>query len=309
MFYKITCPFVLVRSHESNNVKFRGYNQLVLTTPFKRKNPLNCKDTTVEIEALNNDKYRFMIISNTLDSTEKQVQFIENISEYISFQINKNERNPKYGNIVVQISWYEFYTSSSEKKDDFSFHRPGISYSVGASVKRNLNLAETDWESAFPNEVLHFYCDGLKAEGDKSKYFHWFLILEYMENSPKYKEMFDGSKLFDEEDQKEIKDVAERMSNNTKKSALLNLLSRTKEVRSAKLLKILKHLGISTYKSSGKEMELTESIVGDIIQKRNTLFHSGTEFDDSVLWAHLFPLVTLVVDRIMKNPNVLNKVT
>jgi len=305
MQYKITCPFFLISSHEIQDVGFRGGNHLKLTTPFKQDNPLGFENTTIEVEQIEGDKYNISAISTILNTKEKQIEFLEKISEYISFLINRTEHNPHYGTIFVKIEWFEF-NAVLQSQDCDKFHDTlYVSDALALSSTRTFELVNEDWQDATYNDLLRFYFDGLRAEHKKSIYFHWFLILEYLENSRKYILLFDNNKLFDDTEKQLIKNVAEKMTDNTKKSALLNLLSRTKEFRNAKLLKMLNHLNITNYNSSGKQVELTKSIIRDITQGRNALFHSGTEFPEATLWNHLFPLVTLVVEYVSSNPGCL----
>jgi len=308
MQYKITCPFSLTSSHEIQSIGFRGGNKLELSTPFKKENPLGFNSTTLEILRLKEDKYNIVVISSVLDTEEKQIKFFEMVSEYFSFLINIEEKNPHYGTIYINIEWFEF---TSILLDEVSSAEPSspihLSDAVALLSTRPFNLLDKDIAGATYNDLLSFYFDGLKAGHKKSKYFHWFLILEYLENSNKYRNLFNVNKLFDEDEIRLINDVAGKMSNSTKKGAILNLLSRTKEFRDAKLLKMLNHLSINNYNSLGKCIELTEDTIKWIIQGRNSLFHSGSEFPDIALWAHLFPLVTLVVKYVSSNPHALDE--
>ncbi len=93
------------------------------------------------------------------------------------------------------------------------------------------------------------------------------------------------------------------MSDGVKKSAILQLLSRTKEFRNRKLLLLLNEIGIKSYNSLGNHTELSENTIRDITGGRNKLFHSGTTFSDATLWFHLFPIVTEIVGLISKKPD------
>jgi hypothetical protein len=318
MRYKITCPFLLISSHEIESVGFRGGNNLELTTPFNQNNPFGVENSTLEINQLAEGKYNICAISSVLNSEKKQIEFLENVAEYISFLINKTENNPHYGNIFVKIEWLDFKVvpqcddviASDETHHVSVIDRINISDAVTMSSTRTCRLSNNDWDGISHNDLLRFYFDGLKAEHKKSKYFHWFLILECLEKSQKYKAMF-NEKLFNDFDEQQIRELAEKISSchdDSKKGALLGLLSRTKESRNAKLLKMLNGLNVNSYKSFGMvQCELVIPTVSKIVDGRNKLFHSGTTISDDVLWCHLFPIVTLVVEYVSKNPNCLNK--
>lgn len=309
MRYKITCPFFLISSHEIESVGFRGGNNLELTTPFNQSNPFGVENTTLEINQLVEGKYNICAISSVLDSEKKQIEFLEKVAEYISFLINKTENNPHYGNIFAKIEWLEFKVIPQHED---ATSRLYISDAVTMSSTRTCSLSNNDWDGISHNDLLRFYFDGLKAEHKKSKYFHWFLILECLEKSSKYEAMFKFSeKLFDDSDKKLIEELVKQMANcKSKKDTLLSLLSKTKKTKSAKLLEILNTLNVNNYKSFGlkeHEHELNESIIKKIVQGRNSLVHTGSVISDDILWAHLFPIVTLVVEYVSKNPNCLNE--
>lgn len=87
-----------------------------------------------------------------------------------------------------------------------------------------------------------------------------------------------------------------------KKSAILNLLSRTKEFRNHKLMTMLHHLGITRVTTFGETTAVTEEMIKGITVGRNALFHSGSKVSDEILWRNLFPLVTHVVERVSCSP-------
>jgi hypothetical protein len=306
MSYKITCPFTLISSHKIEEVGFRGGNNIRLTIPFKIDTPLGFTGINLEIDQLEEDKYNIVIISNSLDTKEKQVRFLEKISEYISFLINRKENNPQYGSIFVNIEWFDFKAILLQEDSNSFLSTAHLTDFWEISSTRPVTISHDDLSSATYNDLLQFYFNGLRAEHKKSKYFHWFLILEYLEKSGKYKNLFNDKKLFDEVEEQEIKNVAEKMNDPVKKGVILNLLSRTKEFRNTKLLKMINCLEITNYNSIGKHVEITEEIVKTIINGRNALFHSGTKFPEPILWEHLFPLVTLIVEHVSKNAHALD---
>ncbi|SDX61901.1 hypothetical protein SAMN05421783_1433 [Thiocapsa roseopersicina] len=158
-------------------------------------------------------------------------------------------------------------------------------------------------ECATYHDLLRFHFDGLRAEHKKSKYFHWFLILEYLENSQIYKTQFSSNTLFDKHETAELSRVADKMSNEVKKSAVLKLLSRTKEPRNYKLLRILNEIGINSIRTDygTKELEISEEIINKITKGRNALFHGSSEFPEHILWTILFPLVNQIAEHVSCN--------
>lgn len=295
---KITCSFSVISSNEIVEPGFRGGNKLVLTLPLSIKNPMELSDTALEVTEAHDGSYQITITSAQLTSKILQIEFVEKIAEYLSFLINRDEKNPRYGNLFIKINWFNFSATSIREEHDGHHETVHISDSLSITSTRNLQLLEKDWRNATYNDMLRFYFDGLRAEHEKSKYFHWFLILEYLENSKKYAYMFAHDKLFNEAESKIIEDAANNMSDTTKKGAVKNLLSRTREFRSAKLLKFINAIGISDYSSNGKSVKLTEETLKAITKGRNAIFHSGSVFPDAALWNDLFPLATLIVEQI-----------
>ena len=96
------------------------------------------------------------------------------------------------------------------------------------------------------------------------------------------------------------------MSDDVKKSAIRNLLSRTKEFRNRKLFLILNEIGLKKYKKMGEQIDLSEDIIRNITSGRNALFHKGSSFPEETLWSHLFPIVREVTTLVLKNPKCLD---
>jgi hypothetical protein len=77
MPFKITCPFSLPRSHEIHDVGFRGGNNIELTLPIQQKDFLGIIGTSLEINQDQNGKYYFVVVSDSLNTEEKQVGYLE----------------------------------------------------------------------------------------------------------------------------------------------------------------------------------------------------------------------------------------
>lgn len=303
---KITCTICVISSNEITDPSFKGDNKLVLTLPQCINDPMGFSDTVLEVTKVSEstedeDSYQLTIISSQLASKNLQIEFIEKISEHLSFLINRSEQNPRFGNIFVKVNWFDFNAIPIQEADNSFQSVIHLSERLSITSTRPLQILEKDFYDANYTDILRFYFDGLRAEHKKSKYFHWFLILEYLENSDKYKQMFSHDKLFNQAESKIIDDAANKMSDGTKKGAVKNLLSRTREFRSAKLLKIINAIGITTYLLNGQSIELIEETLKTITVKRNEIFHNGSSFPEDILWNHLFPLATLIVEKITIN--------
>ena len=307
MRVKITCPFRLPSSHEIHEIGFRGGNNIKLTTPFRLDGFLGKVGTNLEILEHEKGKYGIEIYSDSLLKEDEQISFLERVSEYLSFLINKREGNPHYGTNFVELEWFEFKAISIQENNELFHDTLHISDALAISSTRKVTLEEEEVLRGSYHDVLRFYYDGLRAEHAKSKYFHWFLILEYLENSRKYRALFDSNKLFDENEKVMLKEVADKMSDGVKKGAILNLLSRTKEFRNYKLLNLIQELGITEVAFGGKSTAVSEGMIKTIVDGRNSLFHSGEAFPEAALWGSLFPLVTQVVDIVSSNNTCLDE--
>lgn len=283
-------------SHEIQEIGFRGGNNIELTTPFRLDGFYGKVGTNLEIIEHEKGKYGIVIDSDSLLKEDEQIDFLERVSEYLSFLINKRESNPHYGTNFVELEWFEFKAIEIQESNEPFQDTMYISDALAISSTRTVTLDEEEISRASYHDVLRFYCDGLRAEHAKSKYFHWFLILEYLENSEKYRALFNSNKLFDENEKVLLERVADKMSDGVKKGAILNLLSRTKEFRNYKLCNLILELGITEVSFAGKSTEVSEGMIKTIVDGRNSLFHSGEAFPEAALWGSLFPLVTQVVD-------------
>lgn len=301
MPHRFSCPFSIASSHEIHEVGFRGGNTINLVTPLSFKAPLGLFGTSLHINNLNDKKYTFIVLSEELTAVDDQVNFIEKVTEFLSFLIGHGEANPHFGTSFIKPIWLEF--KSDYITDDNGEPQGGLKVTEALEIEstRKVDLTGKHLSASSHTDMLRFYVDGLRAAHAKSKYFHWFLILEYLENSDKYAALFNANKLFNATETNLIKEVADKLDG-PKKGALLNLLERTKEFRNGKLVKMLHTLGITKIQTHA----VTEEMIKGITNGRNALFHSGSGIPENVLWQHLFPLVTLVVEHVSANPTCLD---
>ena len=300
MQIKITCPFSLPSSHEIHEVGFRGDNKIRLTLPFRREGFLGVVGTSLEINQGEDGKYFFVIESDSLDQEVTQVKYLKRAAEFLSFLINKKEHNPHYGTNFIKLEWFDFKAVMIQENDEPFTDVIHLSDALALSSTRTVTLEEGEESQGTYHDIMQFYFDGLRAEHKKSKYFHWFLILEDLEHSEKYKALFNPNKLFDENETQQLKEVANKMNNGAKKGAVLNLLSRTKEFRSYKLHKLINEFGITSISALGKTYDISEEKIKQVIDGRNALFHRGSDFPELILWNILFPLVTKIVEHVSR---------
>jgi len=300
---KISCDFEIKTSHIIESIGFRGENQLTLELPFKIENFI--RDGT-SLEIFKNElTYTIIVISTQLEETADQVAYLEQSMEFISFLVNRREINPHYGNMYADII---LNSLKVERQNDNGQTIAGditIQASAELSSNRKVKLSDEFSKVEYYHDIMRIYYDGLKSQHKKSKYFHWFLVIEHLEQSNKYKELFKNNKLFNEEDERLLKELSERLNSARKKNVISEQLRRTEESREEKLLQILSALGITTIYSFGKIIPITVEIIAAIVKRRNALFHSGASFPEELLWNNLFPLATLVAERVSQDPECL----
>lgn len=210
---EINCSFSIKSSHEINTVGFLGKNEFKLIAPLEFKDTFNSRGTVVNIEQQDNDKYRFHIISKTLSTEDEQITFIQKFSEYFSFLIAQSEKNPQSGTPFIKPLFSSFKSTHLPTRENAEYS--GINDSINISeeltvtLTRTIDLQEKSGLRAYHTDVAQFYYDGLRAEHEKSKYFHWFLILEHLENTSAYKKI-NKTKLFSNEEIDQIENLAKK---------------------------------------------------------------------------------------------------
>ncbi len=281
--------YINQKYHLENFQTYSNINYAEIT-PIEKKDKVQDKTKGHQIESY------LLSISLKPDYDETEVHsFIKAFAGFLSFFISNETPDPWYGTHFVEIEWHTLRIVSSDKI--------GVSDSLGISANQRIDLNSSDFENIFGNELVKFFYEGLKAKQLKSKYFHWFLIFEALENCPKYQSTFIDH-LFSPEDEAQIKTLAESMNSSVKKGAVIALLKRTAESRKIKLFKLLQILGVSHYDDLEEEKPITQDIISNIIDGRNSLFHRGSSFPEGELWS-LFRICRKILKLVIENPNIL----
>lgn len=296
----IECPITIKTSHEVNKIGFSGTNKLEINANFLEtiQGPLNRQNTMMQVEKIDDSRFKFIIATSELILLEDQIDFIETVSHLLSYYLNEEEINPRYGTCYVDIGWDGFFSKGGNSDSH-------IRDSLRLNGTRKVSLDFAKFKS-FNNAVMYqFYYDGLRAEQAKSKFFCWFLILEGLESSEKYKELFNRELLFNGAEKTKIQNLAEKMPDNRRKAVVLSLIKGTMKPRTTKLYEFLKYIGAGKYKFFTQETVLTETKVKEIVEARNRIFHQSSRFDQELLWNHLFPIVRSVLRNLSAAPNLL----
>lgn len=303
------CKFELFSSHIINEVGFQGASIYNLEEGVLRSCPLGSPNTKIELSCTNRPDFIVRVESLYLKEQVKQVLYLKRLASYLSFVAAKNEPDGYYGTPFIKVHFDKFLTKAITIEDENfittpSYFNSSVEIKDSLSIKsisrvrfNNDNIIEVSY-----NEVLDYYYNGLTAESGKSKFFHWFLIIEYLEGCGLYSELFPSGTMFSEGESNSIRCLANNFSND-KRNVLLSVLTRTALFRNQKLFKLLSQLGITQLKTIIGVQSITLDIVKSVTTARNKIFHRGNEFPNDILWNSLFPLVTLIVEKIIQDPN------
>ncbi|WP_337073874.1 hypothetical protein [Aeromonas veronii] len=292
------CDFEIRSSHDVNQIEFSGESSFVLDEKFNLDCPYGNPDTNITIEKIDTNTSKITVSSIKISDKEKQGKYLEKITILLSSILGFKEKNPFYGTPFITLNLHSFHSRVEGTSSETTLQ---LSDSLHLKSTANVKFSDFDFSSIQDTELLNHYYNGLRAESGKSKFFHFFLILEILECSDLYKKMFPAGTLFDNNQKAEILKFADKFSG-AQKSSLLNCLSRTEKFRNEKLLNILNKIGITTVDGVASQIILDQSTIKNITDARNKLFHKGEVFNENLLYYTLFPLVTQVVKKVLKDP-------
>ncbi|WP_277850638.1 hypothetical protein [Moellerella wisconsensis] len=310
--YIIECKFEFFSSHSINEVGFQGASVYNLEEGVSCCCPLGFSNTTIALSCTNSPDFNVKIESLDLKEESDQVLYLNCLASYLSFVASKSVIDGYYGTPFIKVHFDTFRTNTIFVENK-SYTESSVSLKSLVKITDNLSIASFN-RVKFNNsniinihysEVLDYYYNGLRAESEKSKFFHWFLIVEYLEGSDLYSRTFPSGTMFTEDENNSIRELASNFSND-KKNALLSVLTRTSEFRNQKLFKLLSELDIRELPHIKGILPITLDTVKSVTTARNKLFHRGNEFPQDILWFALFPLVRLIIEKITQEPKCLD---
>lgn len=298
---KIHCPCTIKTSHHFSSFDFQHGNSIEArgTLSFTDLNFLNWKIFSITLEkGPDKSKEDNFIIDITLPESivGHEIKFLVfSIAQQISFLMNLSEQavNPHHGTFYVDVDLFNL-----EIKDG----GPGISVKMGMQSSVNFDFSSISLRSTKYQGLLELFYEGARSELPKSKYFHWFLILEYLEYSERYRDKFkQESHIFTEQEKLRIREVANIFDDERKKGLVLDALQPkyTVKNRQEKLYEfIVDILNITSVKVGLNIKDVDKQFVSEIVTTRHSLFHPGKAFDEAILWFKLCPLVLEVLKKI-----------
>lgn len=293
---EFSCPFTIETSHRIEEIESKGDKAIELGLPISLSSQkiFGKNISSLDIEKKDTNSYEITVQSDEMESNHEIIKFLNEFGIILGFLISEKETNPLYGTHYIN---FHFFKISKSKKNNASLE---ISDKVEIKLTRPLKVNPDDFSSLNTNDLLTFFIDGLKAESEKSKYFFWFLILEYLENQDDFRSRFSGSRLFSEDEIEKVTSLADGFGDPRKKDALLGIKNRTQKTRTEKLTDYLISKGIHKYKSGSEELEVTTDVMQKIIKARNALFHSGNTSISKLLYFELFPIVQKILNLEMR---------
>jgi hypothetical protein len=232
---------------------------------------------------------------------EKEIKkYFEQEAQVASLAVAKNEKNSIDGCPYFTVNWTSLNIKTipnvaTNHKKKLMFVEDSLSMREYFSMKstRTIQLEEVkkylDNINNYSFLVESFY-HGLMSNNNKSKYFNFFVIIEHIENSSKFRNSFKEDLLFNEEEKYIICNFIKQFGEH-KKSILANILTKTRLSRKEKLFRYLSGLHLPCIDSYQIKLE----DIDNIIDQRNKLFHSSEKFNLNILYDKLFPLVKEIV--------------
>ncbi|PID58138.1 hypothetical protein CSB45_05480 [candidate division KSB3 bacterium] len=174
-----------------------------------------------------------------LPRDEDLVAFLNRFSKTLSFLINRENYDPHYGTIYVDIDLFQLTIATN---DD----RWSVKDKLKAKMREMVSTMLEQIDACDNSLLLDFYYEGLRTELEKSKFFHWFHVLEFLEESELYKRKFNSERLFSPEEVTQIKTLAKSMDSDRKRGIITGVLRHTAKNREEKIFELLTDMGITS---------------------------------------------------------------
>lgn len=258
---------------------------------------INPRNTAVDKDFSVTEKFDFCFEVVKVMTREESIDFARKVESYFTLLLARKNVDPQSGFNYAEVDWLNFCTTNS-------FNNKVIRTTLLGKMTAQLELNREQWNvtNEYDDVIFSNYYDGLRANSCISKYFHWFLIIEVIEHSNRYKREF-TELLFEAS---ELDAIAKQFKSNAKSEAIKSLKGRTKKSRKRKLYEILQTIGVNEYSIYDEKYCLTLETVNKIIEYRNSLFHRGGKFDERFIWYHFFPIVREIVTLLLNNPKLLD---
>jgi|GEM_PF-1660928 len=295
-----TVPFSIRSSHDVNSVGFSGQNTISWPVPFNQSDlEVNgIRPLLLEITRTKLDEYLLKVTGKQQLNEPTALELASTLELHLTFLLNRQNPNPHYGTFFVRLDLQDFRSL----RVGSGLH---ITDSLAIRTEGRYQTELDDWKNIAQSDLLEYYAEGSRTSESKSKYFQWFRIIEMLEGSTRYRNRMGWTQLFSGAEQNLLGAIADFLGNERKRAIIRSMFSRTTQARHEKLALFLSELGITEYIVGGNRTPVSPEKLNEIIQARNNLFHAGSNFDEKILWQHLFPLVTAIANAAHMKPLVL----
>jgi hypothetical protein len=300
---QIICPCSIKTSHSSKYIdrEFSNFIKITGNLSLKNVNISGLLLPSVAIEKKSDAREDdVFIIKLTLNETADYRQIatiLLSIAQQISFFINLSEHavNPHHGTFYVDIDLFNVHIEADSG---------GIDDKLGMGFGVAFDFSTINFKPPIKYQLFfELFYEGSRSEMPNSKFFHWFLILEQLEYSQKYKTKFSQAPhVFSKEEQAKIRQIADNYTDGKKRNLILSILNPkyTVKNRPDKLYEFITDtLNIKSYRMCLETQDIDKATIADILKARHSLFHPGKSIDQTILWCRLYPLVIEIMKKLI----------
>jgi hypothetical protein len=216
-------------------------------------------------------------------SVQEAEDFIQRFVDAFTVSMAGNQRDPWYGNLLLEAIWTGLRNSTPKPPGTFC-----AEISTALTSEEMIPVSGEVLQALNWSPLTRIFAEGMRAAQPKSKFLFWFVILEELESRDEFKKLFNP--LFSEEEKKQLLQATLSAGSKQRLEGLLNNPSVTQQGRPEKLLAILQQIALGEVKSLGKTITIDLAICRSLIKQRNNIAHKGAMIDLDELYMVLFPL-------------------
>lgn len=273
------------------------------------------------------EPYFYMSIDHYLGEDEKTVyhdllEIVDRICIKLTLEINRHNCNRQryQPRIIADWSHAEWNQEEYQETGNIAADVEKINSNMSMHSILSVHLSEEyidykDWAIANNSQyefLMKEYYIALGEENPKSKFFHLFCIIEYIEHA--YENYNEARFLCSEDLKREVKETLieilkssndySRDERNRISNSVMNTLSKTTNIgRADKLCNILKWMNIEKLVIHDYEIKIDKKMMNEIINLRNETFHgAGKGEEDYIQICHIMLyLCEMILDKIPRS--------
>jgi hypothetical protein len=221
-------------------------------------------------------------------------RFLQDLAISLSVSIASRQLDAYYGVLFVEISL-------AEVKHIRSSSAGGL-YLTEAITMESTNpqpLSAKILEGLKSSPLAEIFVDGMRAPDAKSKFIHWFVMVEELERCSEFDPLFE--RLFSS-DQIHAVVSSGRLTvvQVDRFKGWANGRNLTLQGRVEKLRMIFEEIGITTLKTINGPVAVTTELLKSLVEQRNKVAHRGSKIDVTAVYTVLFALSREALAYLMK---------